>query len=231
LNAPVAPEQIQIEGAAHEEESKEAPHMIARVTAVAVKMAFPFVAQQDIRFYLNGINIRPLEDGSVMIVATDGHRYIVVRDPNGYAEKEIIVTISKDALKHAANVKHTLDVMSNGNAMISDEVAQPLFIQPGNSLVDAKFPRIERVASTIGYKEGISGAVNPRYLNDALSIGKTFGESIRFFTRDNDGPLTFVLGGIGELECFGGIMKLRESFDALPTWFPAPGEVETLDDI
>lgn len=206
-------------------------HMIARVSAVAVKMVFPFIAQQDIRYYLNGINIRPLEDGSVMVVATDGRRYIVVRDPHGYAEREVIVTISKDALKHMTSVKNTLDVMSNGSAMVSGDVAQALFIQPGDSLIEATFPRIERVASTTGYKEGISGAINPRFLADALLIGKSFGESIRFFTRDNESPLTFVLGGIGELECFGGIMKIRESFDQLPTWFPAPGEVHDLGDI
>jgi DNA polymerase III sliding clamp (beta) subunit (PCNA family) len=209
----------------------EASHLIARISAVAVKLVFPFVAQQDIRFYLNGINIRPLEDGSVMIVATNGSRYIVVRDPHGFVEKEIIVAVNKDALKHATSAKHTLDVMSNGSAMFSGDVAQPLFIQPGNSLVEGDFPRIERVASTIGYTEGISGAVNPRYLHDALTIAKSFGESIRFFTRDNDSPLTFVLGGIGDLECFGGIMKMRESFEALPTWFPKPGAVETLADI
>lgn len=229
MNDSTAPEQLALDGAADVVE--QSVHMIARINAVAVKLVYPFVAQQDIRFYLNGINIRPLDDGSVMVVATDGHRYIVVRDPNGYAENEIIVGVSKDALKHTTNGKHTLDVMSNGAAQISGEVAQPLFIQPGNSLIEAVFPRIERVASAIGYKEGISGAVNPRYLHDALAIGKSFGESIRFFTRDNDSPLTFVLGGIGELECFGGIMKMRESFESLPAWFPTPGEIDTLADI
>lgn len=224
-----APEQVSIEGLPEVEQASS--HMIARISAVAVKLVYPFVAQQDIRYYLNGINIRPLDDGSAMVVATDGHRYIVVRDPNGYVEKEVIVTISKDALKHAVNAKHTLDVMSNGSAMISGEVAQPLFIQPGNSLVEGDFPRIERVASMIGYKEGINGAVNPRYLADALTIAKSFGNSIRFFTRDSDSPMTFVLGGLGDLECFGGIMKLRESFEALPAWFPVPGPVETLSDI
>lgn len=229
MNAPATPEQLAID--APIDAQPEAPYLIARINAVAVKMVFPFAAQKDIRFYLNGINIRPLEDGSVMVVATDGHRYVVVRDPHGFAERELIIALSKDALKFADSAKHTLDVMSNGNAMISGDVAQPLFIQPGNSIIDAKFPRIERVASTIGYKEGITGAVNPRYLQDALTIGKSFGESIRFFTRDNDSPLTFVLGGIGELECFGGIMKMRESFENLPTWFPVPGDVETLDDM
>lgn len=222
-----APEQFDLAG----QVANEVPHMIARVNAVAVKLVFPFAAQQDIRYYLNGINIRPLEDGSVMVVATDGHRYVVVRDPHGYAEKEIIVSVSKDAIKHAGNAKHTLDVMSNGSAVISGEVAQPLFIQPGNALIEGAFPRIERVASTLGYREGIAGAVNPKYLEDALAISKAFGGSIRFFTRDNDSPLAFVLGGIGELECFGGIMKLRDCFDALPTWFPLPGAVSTLADV
>ncbi len=229
MNATTQNEQATLDGVPDAEQ--EAQHLIARVSAVAAKMVFPFAATQDIRFYLNGINIRPLEDGTVMIVATNGHRYIVVRDPHGYAEREVIVSISKDALKHAGNAKHTLDVMSNGAAMFSGEQAQPLFIQPGNSLIDAVFPRIERVASTIGYKEGIAGAVNPAYLADALSIAKSFGNSIRFFTRDNDSPLNFVLGGLGDLECFGGIMKMRDSFDALPGWFPMPGAVITLDDI
>jgi hypothetical protein len=229
MNATTAQEQSSLDGIP--DAAQEPSHMIARISAVAVKLVFPFVAQQDIRYYLNGINIRPLEDGSAMVVATDGHRYIVVRDPHGYVEKELIVNISKDALKHATNAKHTLDVMSNGAAMISGDVAQPLFIQPGNSLIEGTFPRIERVASTIGYKEGISGAVNPRYLADALAIGKSFGSAIRFFTRDNDSPLTFVLGGLGDLECFGGIMKMGDSFEALPTWFPKPGEVETLADV
>lgn len=229
MNAQTKPEQASIEGVA--EADKEPAHMVARINAVAVKLVFPFVAQQDIRYYLNGINIRPLDDGSVMVVATDGHRYIVVRDPHGCAEKELIVQVSKDALKHMTSAKHTMDVMSNGSAIIAGDVAQPLFIQPGDSLIEATFPRIERVASTIGYKEGISGAVNPRYLSDALAIGKSYGESIRFFTRDGDSPLNFVLGGLGDLECFGGIMKLRESFDALPAWFPAPGEISTLADV
>lgn len=222
------PEQAELDGVPQQE---DAPHMISRISAIAVKLAFPFAATSDIRFYLNGINIRPLEDGSAMIVATNGHRYIVVRDPHGYVEKEIIVSISKDALKHAGNPKHTLDVMSNGSSMISGDVAQPLFIQPGNSVIEGSFPRIERVASTVGYKEGINGAVNPSYLADALTIAKSFGNSIRFFTRDNDSPLNFVLGGLGDLECFGGIMKMRESFEALPSWFPAPGEVNSLDEM
>jgi DNA polymerase III sliding clamp (beta) subunit (PCNA family) len=229
MNATSKPEQSSLAGMGDDDRSPG--HMIARVSAVAVKLVFPFAATQDIRYYLNGVNIRPLDDGSVMVVASDGHRLIVVRDPNGYAEREMIVRIDKDALKHASNAKHTLDVMSNGMAMFSGDVAQPLFIQPGNSLIEGTFPRVERIISTIGYREGIHGAVNPTYLTEALTIAKSFGNSIRFFTRDADSPLNFVLGGLGDLECFGGIMKLRDNFDVLPGWFPRPTAPSSLDEV
>lgn len=224
-----APEQVPLEGMP--EEKPAAAHMIARVNAMAVKLVFPFMAQNDVRYYLMGINIRPLDDGSIMIVATDGHRYIIVRDPHGYAEEELVVSISKDAIKHMANAKHTLDVMSNGSVIVSGAVAEPLFIQPGEALIREKFPRIERVASVIGYQEGISGAVNPRYLYDALQIGRQFGDSIRFFSRDSDSPLNFVITGLGDLECFGGIMKLRDNYTSLPAWFPRAGDATEISEM
>lgn len=230
MNGLARPEQAAIDGVP-QTEAEAGTHLIARISAIAVKIVFPFVPKHDVRYYLNGINVRPLEDGSTMIIATDGHRYIVVRDPNGFAERELIVNVNKDALKHATTAKHTLDVMSNGSTMVSGEVAQPLFIQPGSSVIEGEFPRIERVASLKGYKEGITGSLNPRYLADALAIGKSFGESIRFFTKDSASPLQFILGGLGDLECFGGIMKQAESAAALPDWFPEPGAVNSLADI
>lgn len=219
MNAPAKPEQFAIEGT-EVEAANVPPHMIARVNSMAIKVASPFMAKDDIRYYLNGINIRPLEDGSVMLVATDGHRYVVVRDEHGYCEREIIAAVSKDGLKHAGG-ENTFDVMSNGEAKVLDKVAMPLFIQPGNSIIDGAFPRIENVASTLGYSEGIAGTVNPKYLADALKIGEYF-KTIRFFTKDADSALLFVVGGIPDLEIFGGIMKIRDSFDTLPTWFPKP---------
>lgn len=208
-----------------------APSMIARVSALAVKIVFPFIAKDDIRYYLMGANIRPIEGGGVMVLATDGHRYVVVRDSEGYAEKELIVAVLKDGLKHATS-KHTFDVMSNGRAMIVDETAQPLFIQPNNSIIDGKFPRIENVASTIGYAQGISGGHPTAHLADALEIGEQFG-AIQFYSKKDDdkAPLLFVCHGIGvpSIECFGGIMPMERAVTALPTWFPKRGEPTALD--
>lgn len=223
MNAPTQPDMLIIP-----DDSSIAQRMICRVNSVAIKAAFPFIAEDDVRFYLCGVNIRPLDDGSVMVVATDGHRFIIVRDPNGYAEKEVVAHVSKDAIKHA-DVKVTFDVMNNGSVVWNDVAAMPVFVQPGNSVIDGTFPRIEGVVDCTGYREGIHGAVNLNYLVDVLKI-KMGGKApaLRFFTRDEDSPLLFMISGIGDVEVVGGIMKIRESLGWLPDWLPKRGEFELM---
>jgi hypothetical protein len=202
----------------------EPTRLLARVSAVAIKAAFPFIAEHDVRFYLCGVNIRPLEDGSAMVVATDGHRFLIVRDPDGYAEREVIVSVSKDAIKHA-DAGVTFDVLSDSSAVWNSAAGIPLFVQPGHSIIEGDFPRIESVVNVLGYSEGISGAVNTSYLADALKIKiGSKAPAIRFFSKDSDSPLLFLLSGIGEIEVIGGIMKMRETLEWLPRWMPAPGE-------
>jgi hypothetical protein len=183
MNAPEQPDMLITEG-----DESVSNRLIARVNAAAIRAAFPYIAVEDVRYYLCGVNIRPLDDGSVMVVATDGHRFIIVRDPNGYAETEIIASVSKDAIKHA-DPSVTFDV------------------------VDAT-----------GYKEGITGAVNLNYLADVFKIRLgAKAPSVRFFTRDDQSPLLFMMAGIGEIEVVGGVMKMT-SEGWLPKWLPTAGE-------
>jgi hypothetical protein len=212
---------------------KEPPHMVARINAVAVKIVFPFIAQKDVRLYLCGMNIRPLEAGGVMISATDGHRLIVVRDPDGYVEEELIVAVSKDAIKHCA-VESEWIVMSNGNAWVQDAVtAAQTFIQPGNSRIDGQYPRYEGILTMrSNHREGIHGAVNPDFLRDALAIdtGST-SPTIRFWsTVDGSGALLFRVDQAAGLDAVGAIMPLRNVERELPTWIPHPGAFELLQE-
>ncbi len=204
-------------------------HLVARVSALGAKIVHPFAAVKDIRYYLCGINLRPLEAGGAMLAATDGHRFIVVRDADAFVEKEITVRVHKDALKHMNEPTKTLNVLSNGDLKILDENGIEVFLQPGNCIIDGDFPRIENVVSLLGYKEGISGSVHPAFISAALEVGDFFG-GVRFFTRDSDAPLLFVFSGIG-LECFGGIAKRRDAFETLPEWFPARTAPNTLAEV
>lgn len=212
----------------------EKPTLRGRFSALAVKTVHPFMAQKDIRHYLNGVNVRLMSSASgVMLVATDGNRFIVMRDPNGTLDKPVVLRIDKDALKHMGDPKTTLDLMSNGEVLISDSNNIELFIQPGQSIIvdgAAQFPRIENIISLAGYSEGIRGQVSPAYLAEVLTVGEAFG-GVQFFTRDPDSPILFVLSGMGDLQCFGGVMPRRDPFESLPSWFPMRTEPSTLGDV
>jgi hypothetical protein len=210
--------EIPVEDAAIEERK-----MICRVNSTAIRAVFPFIAKDDVRSYLCGVNIRPLEDGSVMIAATDGCKFIIVRDPKGYTEKEMIVRVPKDAIRHA-DADVTFDVMNNGLVLWNEENS-PVFIQPGNSIMGGIFPRIETVINPVGYIEGFKGAVNINHLADAISI-KTGAKppALRFFSRDEDSPMLFMASGIDEIEIIGGFTKIRDTNAVLPDWLPKNGE-------
>ena len=54
-----------------------------------------FASKDTCRYYLNGVLIEPDPLGGVFIVATDGHRMVVFRDPEGMTDKPHILPVSK----------------------------------------------------------------------------------------------------------------------------------------
>lgn len=61
------------------------------VDAGAFAYANRFKGIKDIRYYLNGVFIEPLVGGGVNIVGTDGHRIVVIHDPNGECKEPVII--------------------------------------------------------------------------------------------------------------------------------------------
>ena len=54
-----------------------------------------FASKDMYRYYLNGVLIEPDPLGGVFLVATDGHRMVVFRDPEGMTDKPHILPVSK----------------------------------------------------------------------------------------------------------------------------------------
>lgn len=197
--------------------------LICQINSLALKIASAFVPKADSRPYLLGINIRPLSgygyDG-VLVTAMDGKKIVVIRDAEGWTDKELIVKPSKEGLSHAsANV--TFNVMSSGSSSYMDEDLEPVYIQPRNCLLEGDYPRYENVISLTGhYREGISGAINPSHLRSVLKID--VGGYVRFYSRHNDAhsPLVFKFADVAGLEIIGAMQKEQDSFDLLPEWFP-----------
>ena len=49
------------------------------------------ISKEETWYYLNGVLIEPDPAGGIFLVATDGHRLVVIHDPNGYAERPAIL--------------------------------------------------------------------------------------------------------------------------------------------
>ena len=198
-------------------------HMVVQINALVPKIVWPFMAKNDVRLYMNGLNLRPLGDDGAMIVASDGRRVVVVRDPDGFVGRELTVSFHKDGLKHCTD-RHQFVVMSDGTSWIQDEAGAPLFIQPGNVRIDGDYPRVEHVLRFDGYREGIFGDVNPVYLREAVQIQSgSESQAIRFWSRpDNESPLLFTIDQVNGIETCGAIAKMRQTAGALPSWIPEP---------
>lgn len=193
---------------------------IARINACVLKIAFPYIPKDDNRPEFNGLNIRKLGDGKydVMISATDGTRMVACKDHGGYAEEEIIVKVSIDAIRHA-NAGNTFNVMSNGSAMICNNHGDPVFIQPGNSLINAKFPDVKKIINPDGYAEGFSGRLNINYLRDAISaVEKCRFASVRLWTKDEKSPFIFSYKTNIGLDVVHVIMAMRDDGNGFPLW-------------
>jgi len=58
------------------------------ISAATLRAVMPAAGVSDIRYYLNGLAIRPHAQGGVLAIATDGHVLAIAHDPKGAWESE-----------------------------------------------------------------------------------------------------------------------------------------------
>jgi hypothetical protein len=56
----------------------------------------PFVCEEETRYCLNGINVKPLPSGGIVLAATDGHTIGTIFDPDGVADEEMTIPIDRN---------------------------------------------------------------------------------------------------------------------------------------
>jgi hypothetical protein len=62
---------------------------------VYVKALSKFMAKNDVRYYLNGFNIKPHPKGGVILTATNGHALVTIHDELGFSDAEYTMPLSK----------------------------------------------------------------------------------------------------------------------------------------
>lgn len=132
---------------------------LARVTPRIFAAIDNFAAKNDVRYYLNGICIQRNPAGGIVVVATDGHVFGAIDDPDGWiadGHNELIVARPTKRMVSAIKGKHKslvpvdrLLIMKNCQVLACGEDVPPFdsasVFSDASEIIDAKFPDWRRV--------------------------------------------------------------------------------------
>lgn len=105
------------------------------------------VSKEETRYYLCGVYVQPHVDGGALLIATDGHRMFVARDPNAVCTKSAIVSLDKEAHLSLARALKVGDVsISITNEGIASFAT---YLGAKSTFIDGTFPDWPRVLRPI----------------------------------------------------------------------------------
>lgn len=165
----------------------DAPLQHQRITVDAdlFRLAMKFQAKGDIRYYLNGVLVEKHPEKGVYLVATNGHALGVFYDASAEYEAAapyVIVDLAPAAAMHCKAKrpnplprKVSVEIADpdkvRGAARIVDKNGAEFFIQPGNCLIDGKFPDWRRVVPPFEKMvRGLPARINHTYLRQVFDV-------------------------------------------------------------
>ena len=201
---------------------------IIEVNADLYRIAAMMQSTEEARYYLNGVYIHPRRDGKgVTLVATDGHRMIVVHDESGRCDKAEIVSLnaSKAALaacKHKITLSRPAHPENNPAPRLTVAGGVATVTSGGatvtcpNAIVDGTFPDWSRVVPDIdkAMAAGLSDAFEPKYLaafaTVAIDLAKSGSDGRTLIMRvQSAAPGSPALVDFGSHYAFGVLMPKR----------------------
>jgi hypothetical protein len=212
-------------------------------------LVMPFMAQQDIRYYLNGVCVRPWGKG-VLLCATNGHALAMAYDEKGHAEREVIFQVDPHmvpAIRMGGTRRHRFKGLEMW--VVAERVAGALtpalrvllncgqeyvpgasdaYVQAGNSEVDGKYPDYARVIPKASeLKPGHAGTFATEYMRllpqrnfDPFIRGRRTATTVRFHGIESSGAVICEVPEIPEFMAV--VMPLRHDRSwgqPLPQWW------------
>lgn len=206
----------------------------AKIDAKYLKVLAPFIAKQDVRYYLNGLCITPHEKEGALLVATNGHVLGIAYDREAIVQKEIIVKITADTIKHSRGTGRGSDrfVEIHDRLMIVDECANEIHVQAGDPIIDGRYPDWRRVVPRKLMPGLYHRTFNAEYLalakKIAACVDRKYGAICWFSDPDNpDVPAALRLPKMREF--IGLIMPMagNAEIDGLPGWLMLPTDTSS----
>lgn len=208
-------------------------HANLRLTAKLLPIIAPFIAKNDIRYYLNAINVRPHKDGGAVICATNGHALGAIHDRNAVCEHEVILRF--DARMQQACAGGPKDeravVMIGDRLAVVDEGGTDVYIQAGRPDVEATYPSYSRVIPKMEeLRPGLVGMFGANLITlcekAAAAAAKASGKKLQhdtamqFFSVKGDPNLSAVVRLWAAPEFIGVLMPMRAEgpMAVMPSW-------------
>lgn len=192
----------------------------------------PFRAEMDVRYYLNGVFVEPIEGGGCLLVATDGHMLAAMRSKESRADKPRILNIDnrfERALREHGGLgeEKTIKVADEKSRAVVSSKIREYYIQPDKPFIDGKFPDWRKVLFPLDIlKRGNPSTIASKYLATLQRAlpkelrDRCSGVSFWYNDRETDGSAV-VCRYDSFPELIVMIMPVREGPMAKwPDWYP-----------
>tara|TARA_R110000772_G_C13310322_1_gene440438 strand:- start:31282 stop:32073 length:792 start_codon:yes stop_codon:yes gene_type:complete len=226
----------------HESEENKSVRMCG-FRAQFLKPLSKIMGKNDVRHYLNGINVQsnPIGDG-VIITATDGHRLLSILDPFGYTNGDWICEVSPSLISASVkSVKNKATKISEHDAIVTfndngayvyggfhdpeksklGEMQEGLFLSEYSDSIDGKYPSFGRVFGKVDdsiKQENL--LMNADYLKECgevfLMLGNPKFQGIS------------ILGQCNKANVFGLLYNSSRDFDARMVIMPMQNDGDSV---
>lgn len=188
----------------------------------------PFVADREVRYYLNGIAVEPDEEGGAILIATNGHILAAIRSPHARASSIAIIDWPKNLAAAArANIKGRPNLRliveePGGYAKLAD--TRDAHVQVGKALIEGKYPEWRKIIPK-ELTAGLPGAYNRGYLDKVMSVEysrsmeRHQGVSFFYDAKCKEPKEAIVVARFPSLrEMIVVLMPMRDPVEPLPGW-------------
>jgi hypothetical protein len=198
------------------------------LSAKAVRLAYAFAAKQDIRYYLNGVNVEPAKGGGAIITGTDGRRVVQVLDREASNVEPVIMKLDAASQAFLKRGEYVSTEFEEKRVAILNADRIPMHLQFEHFAVDGKYPDVAKVlGKREDWQAGIAGTFNVELISDVarlveqarvakryghpagLTLFSKVGESGRLLEADG---FLFIIDG-SEVRAWGRVMPMRATLD------------------
>lgn len=195
--------------------------MKAKFSAHFLRWLHPYMADNDIRYYLNGFKIEP-HAGGVLLIATNGHRLLVCFDSEGDCSGEMIVrrppsTMITKCPTECVSVKEV--VVDENRLILRHQHEGEIYVAPGKAIIEGHYPDWRRLIKSTDRSDmrPVAAAVQSQYLAE-LGMGMRsprWGCSVRLMSYKSDGEGGAIIVEFIGKPALGIIMPMRDGLNEI----------------